>query len=116
MDINVNVASQQRDPASLLNWIEHLIRTRKQCPEFGQGDWQILETDNPYIFAHCCHWEGKTVIAIHNLSDRPCRVTLPLCKNKHLYDLFGDDQYESCNNSEFPLNAYGYRWFRFEEN
>ena len=28
----VNVEDQRRDPGSLLNWIERLIRTRKECP------------------------------------------------------------------------------------
>ena len=31
----VNVADQRRDPNSLLNWTERLIRTRKECPEIG---------------------------------------------------------------------------------
>ena len=33
----VNVADQRRDPDSLLNWMERLIRTRKECPEIGWG-------------------------------------------------------------------------------
>ena len=34
---DVNVALQRRDPHSLLNWMERLIRRRKECPELGWG-------------------------------------------------------------------------------
>ena len=33
----VNVAAQRRDPGSLLNWMERLIRRRRECPELGWG-------------------------------------------------------------------------------
>lgn len=110
----VNVSSQQRDPNSLINWMERAIRVRKQCPEFGWGEWTILETDEPAVFAHCCEWQGKTVIALHNLADKPCRVSLKANNYTHLFDLFGDRQYDSLDGdlSSIPLEAYGYRWFR----
>lgn len=120
----VNVAAQQRDPGSLINWMEHLIRIRKQCPEFGWGKCHILDTDEPSVFAHCCEWEDKAVIALHNLADKACIATLQSNKYKHLIDLFGDRasrstasgdrQYESLNSDShsIPLEAYGYRWFR----
>ena len=34
----VNVADQKRDPTSLLNWTERIIRARKECPGDGLGD------------------------------------------------------------------------------
>jgi maltose alpha-D-glucosyltransferase/alpha-amylase len=110
----VNVASQQRDPSSLINWMERLIRIRKQCPEFGYGQWQILETEEPCIFAHCCEWQGKAVIALHNLFDKECTATLNLQEYVHLFDLFGDRQYEALDGDSrsISLAPYGYRWFR----
>jgi maltose alpha-D-glucosyltransferase/alpha-amylase len=110
----VNVAAQQRDPASLLDWMERAIRTRKQCPEFGCGKWRILETDEPCVFAHCCESEGKAVIALHNLADKACTATLKSNRYTHLTDLFGDRQYDSLDvdSRSIPLEAYGYRWFR----
>ncbi|MES1026389.1 hypothetical protein ABN584_26170 [Gloeocapsa sp. BRSZ] len=83
----VNVASEQRDPNSLINWMERLIRTRKQCQELGTGSWQILETDEPCVFAHCCESQ-RAVVVLHNLADRACSVTLKLPDDKRLIDLF----------------------------
>lgn len=112
----VNVATEQRDPNSLINWMEHLIRTRKQCPELGYGKWQILETDELCVFAHCCEWQDKAVIALHNLADRACTITLKLPDDKPLIDVFGDRQYEPLTDDSrsIPLTAYGYRWFRVD--
>jgi len=104
---------EQRDPASLINWMECTIRIRKQCSEFGCGQWQILETDKPCIFAHCCEWQGKAVIALHNLSDKECTATLKLQEYVHLFDLFGDRQYEALDGDSrsISLAPYGYRCF-----
>ena len=33
-------------PESLLNWMERLIRRRRECPELGWGDWSLLEQDD----------------------------------------------------------------------
>lgn len=118
----VNVSFEQRDPHSLLNWMEHLIRTRRQCPELGTGQWCILETDEPTVFAHACESAQGTVIVLHNLGDRPCVVTVPGLEDQHLMEVFGDDfSLSRCDRTDepldkdsnaIPLNAYGYRWFR----
>ncbi|MEP6523873.1 alpha-amylase family protein [Microcoleus vaginatus DQ-U2] len=110
----VNVVAAQRDPASLINWMERAISIRKQCPELGRGKWHILETDSPSVLAHCCDWQGRTVIAVHNLADKPCTATLKSQEYSHLFDLFGDRLYESlgADSPSIPLEAYGYRWFR----
>ncbi|HAG83522.1 MAG TPA: trehalose synthase, partial [Cyanobacteria bacterium UBA12227] len=76
----------------------------------------ILETDEPSVFAHCCEWEGNTVVAVHNLAKQPCTVTLKSQEfnPKHLIEIFRDQQYEPLdgNSLTIPLGAYGYRWFR----
>lgn len=111
----VNVTTEQRDPNSLVNWTERVIRTRKQCPELGRGKWCILETDEPSVFAHCCDWEGNAVITLHNLADRACTVTLKSndYKMQYLIELLADQQYEPLNGNcdAIQLDAYGYRWF-----
>ena len=114
----LNVLSQRQDPDSLLNWMERLIRMRKECPEFGWGQWKIIETDNPSIFAHRCDWQGKTVVAVHNLAKDPCRVTLPLSQESdaatHWLDLLSDQPYQPTQQPEHcvELEGYGYRWLR----
>ncbi len=42
---HVNVAAQRRDPNSLLNWMERMIRMRKEVPEIGWGDFTFLKVE-----------------------------------------------------------------------
>src|SRR5581483_3563253 len=44
---HINVAEQRRDPNSLLNWMERIIRMRKEVPEIGWGDFTIVKTGTP---------------------------------------------------------------------
>jgi maltose alpha-D-glucosyltransferase / alpha-amylase len=112
----INVDAQRRDPDSLLNFMLRLIRTRKECPELGEGNLRVLETGDPRVFAHCCEWKGSLAVAVHNLSREPCTVHLPLDAEDagHLVDLMGDRPYEPLRGStpEIRLEGYGYRWLR----
>jgi maltose alpha-D-glucosyltransferase/alpha-amylase len=109
-DHSANVADQRRDPESLLNWMERLIRMRKECPEFGWGEFELLRSEGP-VLAHRCDWNGNTVVAVHNLSDRPASVVLPRSADwAKLVDLFGTE--DSAPGEEIELGPYGYRWMR----
>jgi trehalose synthase len=109
-DQPTNVSDQRRDHESLLNWMERLIRQRKECPEFGWGEVEVLTSKGP-ILAHRCDWNGRTVVAAHNLSDSTASIQLP--KEDHwsnLIDLHGS---EDCRpGDEIRLGPYGYRWLR----
>jgi maltose alpha-D-glucosyltransferase/alpha-amylase len=113
---HVNVAAQRRDPGSLLNVIERLIRTRKECPEIGWGTWVLLDTKMPTVLAHCCEWRGRSLLAVHNLSREPAMVKLDLTQYQcdHLIDLLDDQEApaleEGCFETRLP--GYGYRWYR----
>jgi len=113
---HVNVIAQRRDPKSLLNWMERAIRMRKECPEFGWGKWQIIETGNPCVFAHRCEWHKGVVIAVHNLSSEACTVSLELEDDdaEHLTDLLENQSYKIPDDDlhHVQLEGYGYRWFR----
>jgi maltose alpha-D-glucosyltransferase / alpha-amylase len=112
----VNVHDQMRDHSSFLNWIERIIAVRKECLEFGFGDYVIIQTNNPAVLAHSCHWENGQAIAIHNLEDKACEVVLDLKEkqSQHLIECFSDQQYEpfKTDSKHLKLGPYGYRWFR----
>ena len=66
----VNVAQQRREPESLLNWIERRIRMRKECPEFGWGDFTVLRVDVPDVLAIRYDFRGVSMLTLHNFSSR----------------------------------------------
>ena len=85
----VNAAAQRRDPDSLLNWFERLIRRRRECPELGWGAFTALAPREPEVFAHRCDWDDSTIVAVHNLAGHDVKTTLPLEEEGTLVDLLG---------------------------
>ena len=106
----VNAAAQRRDPDSLLNWIERLIRRRRECPELGWGAWSLLEQDDEAVFALRADWDGSTVVAVHNLAGRDASAVLAVEGEGLMVDLFGTADLDV--GATVSLPAYGHRWFR----
>ena len=67
------------DPKSFLNWMERLIRTRREWPEIGSGAWRILAPGDDAVLALATDWQGGEVVTIHNVAARQAavRVTMP---------------------------------------
>jgi maltose alpha-D-glucosyltransferase/alpha-amylase len=112
-DDAANVTEQRRFPDSLLSWMERLIRRRRECPELGWGRPTLLDAGRPAVFAHRCDWAGSTIVAVHNLGERPVTARLELGREA-LVDLFDHDEIapKRSGRAEVPLKRYGHRWFR----
>jgi maltose alpha-D-glucosyltransferase/alpha-amylase len=114
----VNAASQQRDPKSLLNWMRRLIDARQSCPEVGWGELTIIETGNSTVFAHRIAWNGNTTLTLHNLGDEPCEVRLALdpSEAESMTEIFANRTYGRGRGEclECALDPFGYRWFRLD--
>lgn len=109
----INVADQQREPQSLLNWMEHLLRVRKECPEFGWGTAAVLKTQQAGVLAHRCEWKDGAVIAVHNLAKAKATVQVELSPGERLFELLGDRRHKGVDDpGSVELDGYGYRWFR----
>jgi glycosidase len=109
----VNAARQRRDPHSLLNWMERLIRRRRECPELGWGRWGLLDAGDPAVFAHRADWDDSTVVAVHNLAGREVTARLELGEDGKLIDLFDQAEHPlEGGSAELALGPYGARWFR----
>jgi trehalose synthase len=111
----VNVEDQRRDPDSLLNYVRRLIRVRREAPEFGWGTSTLLETEDPALFAHRCDWEDSSLIAIHNLGERPASAELGLgARAKGVQDLIPDVEERARRGGKLTveLPGYGGRWLR----
>jgi maltose alpha-D-glucosyltransferase/alpha-amylase len=106
----VNVTAQRRDPHSLLNWFERLIRRRRECPELGFGELTLLDTGAESVLAHRCDWEGETIVAVHELSGRPVRVALPVEDGVALIDLFGVPEHAVA--ATLDLEPFAAQWYR----
>jgi maltose alpha-D-glucosyltransferase/alpha-amylase len=112
----VNVEAQRRDPTSMLNWIERLIRLRKECPEIGWGTFKVLSTGTPSALALKYEWRNNQLIVIHSFNARQTTVTIdPGSKEPiQLTNLMaGGHSYAEPNGKhKIVLQGYGYRWYR----
>jgi trehalose synthase len=109
----VNATRQRRDPEALLNWMERLIRRRRECPELGWGTWALLDPGDPAVFAHRADWDGSTIVAVHNLAGRDAKVELKLGEKGDLSDLFAQEEHQLKRGSvSLALGPYDARWFR----
>jgi len=115
---HVNVAEQRRDPNSLLNWTERIIRMRKEVPEIGWGDFQVLPIRDPAIFAVRYDWRNNSVLFVHNLDSIPREIAfstgLSGDQGRLLVNLLSEDHSGAADNGKHHLllEAYGYRWYR----
>ena len=115
---HVNVADQRRDPNSLLNWMERMIRMRKEVPEIGWGDFSFLTTRQPEVLAMRYYWKNNAVLFLHNLGSEPREVRFllnePADKDCMLVNLLSNDHSQPEMNDQHcvVLESYGYRWYR----
>jgi maltose alpha-D-glucosyltransferase / alpha-amylase len=112
----VNVAAQRRDPASFLNWTGAMIRLRKQCPEIGNGDWELLGTGTACVLAMRYDWRGNSLVVVHNFDDRPHEVKIKVGAEGggRLVNLISSEEClaDSTGAHRLALEAHGYAWFR----
>jgi len=115
---HVNVASQRRDPNSMLNWMERIIRMRKEVPEIGWGDFTVIRTRDPAVFILRYDWRNNSALFVHNLDENPrettFRVGLAEEPSKHLINLLAEDHShaDAKGRHRIVLESYGYRWYR----
>jgi maltose alpha-D-glucosyltransferase / alpha-amylase len=115
---HTNVAAQRRDPTSLLNWMERIIRMRKEVPEIGWGDFSFVSTGTPNVLAMRYEWRNNSVLCVHNLSAEPREVRIKLSAHDEagcaLVNLLSDEHSDPQKGGlhRILLEAYGYRWYR----
>jgi maltose alpha-D-glucosyltransferase/alpha-amylase len=108
----INVADQRRDPQSLLNWFERIIRMRKECPEIGWGRAVVDPTTPPSVLSVRYEWRNNALVALHNLADESVEVTVR--EPEVLTNLLSQDHSHPVRGRRHAvaLEPYGYRWFR----
>ncbi|MBA2499044.1 MAG: alpha-glucosidase C-terminal domain-containing protein [Chitinophagaceae bacterium] len=114
---HINVDDQRRQPDSLLNWLTALIRLRKECPEIGWGEWEIIDTENWQILCMLYNWEGRSLYVIHNFDSEPHEIHLKRKPNgQTLKDLMVKTECPADKKGvhKITLEAYGYKWLRVD--
>ncbi|MEO2077952.1 MAG: alpha-glucosidase [Bacillus sp. (in: firmicutes)] len=68
---DINVAAQQKDETSVLNFYKKMIRLKKANEVFTYGTYDLLLKDDPQIFAYTRTLNEEKMLVITNLSTQP---------------------------------------------
>jgi maltose alpha-D-glucosyltransferase/alpha-amylase len=115
---HVNAAEQRRDANSMLNWTERIIRMRKEVPEVGWGDFEVLDTGTHSVLGMRYDWRNNSVLFLHNLDARPREISFSVGlkddQGKLLVNLLTEDhsRADERGRHDVLLEPYGYRWYR----
>jgi maltose alpha-D-glucosyltransferase/alpha-amylase len=113
---SVNVADQRRDPDSLLNWTERMIRVRKECPEISWGDFTVLRTNVAEVLGMRYDWRDTSLVTLHNFSNRRQTVQLKIGgpRDHLLVEVFDGHHSRARNDGthRIQLAEHAWRWYR----
>jgi len=112
----VNVQAQRRDPKSLLNCTEKMIRARKECREISWGDYTVLRTNVPEVLAIRYDWRDTSLLTLHNFGtgQRRVRVKVDVKNDGLLVDVFDNQQSKAHSDGahRIDLGPHGWGWYR----
>lgn len=69
----VNVAAQNSEPNSVLNYVRNLIQLRRTCSALRDGDVRFVDLEHPTIFAFERQLEDERVLTVMNWDDGSCK-------------------------------------------
>jgi maltose alpha-D-glucosyltransferase/alpha-amylase len=115
---HVNAAKQRCDPNSMLNWTERIIRMRKEVPEVGWGDFEIIQAHDPCMLAMRYDWRNNSVLFVHNFESTPREIVFASGvageAGQLLVNLLSEDhsRADAAGKHHLLIEGYGYRWYR----
>ena len=107
----INVAAQQADPDSQLNWLKGILAVRAANPALTLGTFTDLEgADEVFTFSRS--HDGTTVFALNNLTEVPQTTSIASGKDHGGFSLLAGaaDVVPAEAGLEVTLEPYGFVW------
>jgi oligo-1,6-glucosidase len=73
----VNVAVEERDTGSVLHYFRRMIQLRKSEPALVYGRYQLLDRENPEVYAYTRTLKGRTLMVALSFSAKGGHTALP---------------------------------------
>ena len=70
----VNVAEEEKDPNSCLHYFRKMVKLRKTNLVLVYGKYQLLDKENPKVYAYTRELDGKKLLVLLNFSSKPASV------------------------------------------
>jgi alpha-glucosidase len=74
----VNVASELKDPSSVLNVYKSLLALRRQNRALLDGDYVALNQNDPKVLSYLRRYKNEAVLVVLNMSSQPQQVSFDL--------------------------------------
>jgi oligo-1,6-glucosidase len=74
----INVAAQEKDNNSPLNYFRKLVQLRKDNPVLVHGKYTPVDKDNADVYAYTRELDGKKFLVLLNFRDKPARAATGL--------------------------------------
>ena len=112
----LNVEQQQREPASLLNWMRRMLAVRGTSKAFGRGDMVFLKPGNRKILAYLRAYGDEVILCVVNLSRsaQPAELDLSLFKGRVPVEMLGRTAFPPIGDLPYLMTiaAHGFYWLR----
>src|ERR1700682_3633826 len=73
-----NVATEMKDPNSVLSFYRQLLALRHKEPALLEGDYSPLNEDDPHVLTYLRRYKDQAVLVVLNMSGQPQKVQLNL--------------------------------------
>jgi len=92
--MKVNVASEENNPNSVLNYFKKLVKYRKSELTLVYGKYTLLDKDNPDVYAYTRDFEGKKLLVLLNFKAQNATASISnidLSKAKLIVNNYNDE-------------------------
>ena len=73
----INVATEESNPHSCLNYFKRMVKLRKENPVLVYGEYKLLLPEDEQIYAYTRTLNNDNVLVLLNLSDKEAKALLP---------------------------------------
>ncbi|MCL6646900.1 MAG: maltose alpha-D-glucosyltransferase [Chloroflexi bacterium] len=111
----VNVAVQQKNPQSLLNWMKQIIALRKRFRAFSRGSLELLAPSNHRVLAFIRRSGEETILVVANLSRfvQAVKLDLSAYRGREPLEMFGGSPFPRIGDEPYflTLGPHSFYWF-----
>ena len=107
----INVAAQEKDPDSILNFYKKAIRLRKELPVVRFGSYKEHFRLNGKQYVYTREMSGQKLLVICSFSEKPVRMKVPKSFEISKAGLI----LTNCNNDSETLQPYECRVYLLDE-